>query len=389
MSFTNINNYDFYTNKICKGRLRKIYKDDILEINKNIVTIRIFLCQTHYNQLILSELLRIKKTKTCQHSKYRVYLDEANTTDIYKSLTKISKRLIEVLELNEFAEICNICKRRTDKDPEYLQNEKYKGPITRKKNSSDDNNLQNDLIEIKQIDICQHPKHEIYLNEARLKNKKIKENKNLIKIPERLIKILELDEFAKICSMCRKRTDKDLEYLQNEEYKAPISRKIDDNILEIGNHTYSLRNDILYTIKDLKQLESDYQEIIAQLTISNEISLSNKIRNMSNILYNNQHKLNQKPIYDPIVFKTMLETADKDLIGFFDELYIGTNPNTKSNKTNESNKKKLVSLCYFLASINNKYINGIKADIGSYLQTSGASSSYQFSLFYVFFKKIN
>ena len=96
---------------------------------------------------------------------------------------------------------------------------------------------------------------------------------------------------------------------------------------------------------------------------------------MSNILYNNQHRLNEKPIYDPIIFKTMLETADKDLIGFFDELYAGTNPNTKSNKTNEINKKKLFSLCYFLASINNKYINGIKADIGLYLQTSGASSS--------------
>src|SRR5688572_31656748 len=39
------------------------------------------------------------------------------------------------------------------------------------------------------------------------------------------------------------------------------------------------------------------------------------------------------------------------------------------------NKKKLVSLCYFLASINNKYINGIKADIGSYLETSGASAT--------------
>ena len=96
---------------------------------------------------------------------------------------------------------------------------------------------------------------------------------------------------------------------------------------------------------------------------------------MSNILYNNQHRLNQKPIYDPIAFKSMLEIADKDLIGFFDELFIGTNPNTKNNKTNENNKKKLVSLCYFLASINNKYINGIKVDIGSYLQTFGASSS--------------
>ena len=71
----------------------------------------------------------------------------------------------------------------------------------------------------------------------------------------------------------------------------------------------------------------------------------------------------------------MLETTDADLIGFFDELYEGTNPTSKSEKTNNNNKKKLVSLCYFLASINNKYINGIKADIGSYLQTSGASAT--------------
>src|SRR4051812_14957568 len=71
----------------------------------------------------------------------------------------------------------------------------------------------------------------------------------------------------------------------------------------------------------------------------------------------------------------MLEIADKDLIGFFDELYMGTNSHTKSDKTNENNRKKLVSLCYFLASINNKYINSMKADIGLYLQTSGASFS--------------
>ncbi|CAB4446378.1 unnamed protein product [Rhizophagus irregularis] len=71
----------------------------------------------------------------------------------------------------------------------------------------------------------------------------------------------------------------------------------------------------------------------------------------------------------------MLETADQNLISFFDELYAGTSPNNKSDKTNENNKKKLVSLCYFLASINNKYVNGLKADIGSYLQTAGTSAS--------------
>ena len=119
----------------------------------------------------------------------------------------------------------------------------------------------------------------------------------------------------------------------------------------------------------------EFQEILEHITIPNEVSLSEKIIKMSNILYNNQYRLNQKPIYDPTTFKIMLETADEDLIGFFDELYMGTNPHTKSDKTNENNRKKLVSLCYFLASINNKYINSMKADIGSYLQTSGASSS--------------
>ena len=96
---------------------------------------------------------------------------------------------------------------------------------------------------------------------------------------------------------------------------------------------------------------------------------------MSNILYKNQHQLKQKLIYDFTVFKMMLETTNERLIGFFDELYEGTNPANKSEKTNNSNKKKLVSLCYFLASINNKYINSIKVDIGSYLQISGAFAS--------------
>ena len=86
---------------------------------------------------------------------------------------------------------------------------------------------------------------------------------------------------------------------------------------------------------------------------------------MSSILYKNQRSLKQKPIYDPDKFKNILEIADADLIGFFDELYEGTNPANKSGKTNNNNKKKLVSLCYFLTSINNKYINGIKVDYNS------------------------
>jgi len=330
------------------------------------------LCQTHYNQLIFHESLKIEQAKTCQHPKHEIYLNEAKLTkkaNINKNLTKVPKRLIEVLELDEFTMICSMCRKKTDKDSEYSQNEKYKTPIlTKNNNLSDDDNSQNESVEIEQINSCQHPKHKVYSSETKSTNKQNK-NKSLIKVPKRLVKVLGLDEYALICNKCKKRTDDDDEYLQNEEYEAPISRKNnnDNNILKIGNHVYSFRKDILYTGEELKQLESDYQDILAQSTISNEISLSSKIIKMSNILYNNQYKLKQKPIYNPIDFKTMLETADKDLIGFFDELYAETSPNKKINKTNESNKKKLVSLCYFLVSINNKYINGLKADVGSYL----------------------
>ena len=235
----------------------------------------------------------------------------------------------------------------------------------------------NEAHNLKHNEICSHPKHDEYKSQSKNANKRPK-NLNLEKIPKRLISILNLDETAKICSLCRKKTDSDPDYNTLEEYNAPISRKKDDdnddNILKVGNHTYSLRKDVLYTGEELKQFESDYQEIMAQLTITNEISLTDKIKKMSSILYKNQRILGQKPIYDPDKFRNMLE-EDGDLVGFFDELYQGTNPSAKSDKTNNNNKKKLVSLCYFLASINNKYINGIKVDIGSYLETSGASSS--------------
>jgi len=236
----------------------------------------------------------------------------------------------------------------------------------------------NEIRNINNNKSCEHPKHDEYYNSQSTNANKQSKKLNLEKVPKRLTSILQLDENAKICSLCRKRTDKDPDYTTQEEYNAPISKKQnddDDNILKIGNHTYSFRKDVLYNGEELKRFESDYQEIIAQLTVSNEVSLSNKIKKMSSILYKNQRSFKQKPIYDPNEFKNILEIADADLIGFFDELYEGTNPANKSEKTNNNNKKKLVSLCYFLASINNKYINGIKVEIGSYLQTSGASAT--------------
>jgi hypothetical protein len=84
---------------------------------------------------------------------------------------------------------------------------------------------------------------------------------------------------------------------------------------------------------------------------------------------------NERPVLDPEEFKRMLEEAEPSLKGFFDQLVAGTNPQTKSHITNDKNKKRLVSFCYFLAGLNNKFINGVKAEIGFLLDASGASSS--------------
>ena len=159
--------------------------------------------------------------------------------------------------------------------------------------------------------VCSHPKHDIYVSQSKNASTKPKKS-NLEKIPKRLITTLNLDENAKICSLCRKKTDSDPDYIALEEYIAPISQKKDNsdsNTLKLGNHTYSFRKDILYTGEELKQFESDYQEMMAQLTITDEISLSDKIKKMSSILYKNQRILKQKAIYDPDKFKTMLENC--------------------------------------------------------------------------------
>jgi len=96
---------------------------------------------------------------------------------------------------------------------------------------------------------------------------------------------------------------------------------------------------------------------------------------MAGVLYTRQRVYNERPILDPEDFKKMLEEAEPSLKGFFSQLVAGTNPQAKSQMTNEKNKKRLVSFCYFLAGLNNKFINGVKAEVGFLLDASGTSSS--------------
>jgi len=114
---------------------------------------------------------------------------------------------------------------------------------------------------------------------------------------------------------------------------------------------------------------------ISYYFISEMIPLSRKIKLMAGILYIRQRINKESPILEPDEFKAMLENTEPLLKGFFDSLYAGTNPASKGHMTNEKNKKRLVLFCYFLAGLNNKFINGIKAEIGYMLDGTGASAS--------------
>src|SRR6266542_7003523 len=155
-----------------------------------------YLYKIQYNRFILNKIRNINYNKSCEHPKHNEYKNQSkNTKKKSKKLTieKVSKRLIEVLGLNESSEICDMCKYKTNKDSEYLQDKNYKTPILIKINNLDDNNnlqnesieaiqnesteviqdesieviqdesiefIQNESIETKQIITCQHPKHD-------------------------------------------------------------------------------------------------------------------------------------------------------------------------------------------------------------------------------------
>uniref|UniRef100_U9SN59 Uncharacterized protein n=1 Tax=Rhizophagus irregularis (strain DAOM 181602 / DAOM 197198 / MUCL 43194) TaxID=747089 RepID=U9SN59_RHIID len=106
---------------------------------------------------------------------------------------------------------------------------------------------------------CSHLKHDIYKTQS--KNANIKSKKlNLKKVLKRLIEVLELDEFAEICSICKKKLIKipSIYKLKNIKHQFQRKKQIDNNILQVGNYSYILRNDVFYSEEELKQLKLDF-----------------------------------------------------------------------------------------------------------------------------------
>lgn len=72
-------------------------------------------------------------------------------------------------------------------------------------------------------------------------------------------------------------------------------------------------------------------------------------------------------------FSDMIEKQDSRLEGFFDEMVDAIIPTERKEKNKEDAKKSIVTFCYLLAGLRNKFTNSIKLDIGLYLVGAGTS----------------
>jgi hypothetical protein len=72
-------------------------------------------------------------------------------------------------------------------------------------------------------------------------------------------------------------------------------------------------------------------------------------------------------------FSDMIQKQDSRLEGFFDEMVDAIIPTERKEKNKEDAKKSIVTFCYLLAGLRNKFTNSIKLDIGLYLVGAGTS----------------
>ena len=135
MSNDNIQTCAFDSSNECSGRICKV-GDKVLipETNIELISYGMFLCKFHYNKFITNENYRLKKIlQICSHPKheeYRSQLTNTNKKSKKLSLEKVPKRLIPVLQLDENAKICCLCRKKTDNDPDYIALEEYIAPIS-------------------------------------------------------------------------------------------------------------------------------------------------------------------------------------------------------------------------------------------------------------------
>ena len=167
--------------------------------------------------------------------------------------------------------------------------------------------------------VCSHPKHEIYESTARPGKKETK----VRKVPERLVKYFELPHTALMCRHCLYKSD-------NDPWICGFPQLSASNWEAIEGKSYVLRSDIIYSESQFQELESAYHDVCAEL---DETRLG-----MSTALYLSPD------INSPLKWSILLELIPL------------------------SKKIKLMA-----GVLNNKFINGVKTEIGYLLDSAGVS----------------
>ncbi|CAG8664734.1 2626_t:CDS:2, partial [Funneliformis caledonium] len=72
-------------------------------------------------------------------------------------------------------------------------------------------------------------------------------------------------------------------------------------------------------------------------------------------------------------FKQMIEAADLHLQGLFNKLVKALIPNNRSAYNKVEARKTIVSLCYIMAVMRNKFVNDFKLEVGLFLSASGST----------------
>ncbi|RHZ85463.1 hypothetical protein Glove_65g108 [Diversispora epigaea] len=108
---------------------------------------------------------------------------------------------------------------------------------------------------------------------------------------------------------------------------------------------------------------------------------SQKISESKNYTFVEQVTMLTKVLYeqrgnielDPIHFQQMIVKAEPRLQGFFSKLTKALIPNRRSEHNKIEAQKTIVTLCYIMAGLRNKFVNDLKMEIGLYLSASGAT----------------
>ncbi|CAG8553525.1 17711_t:CDS:2, partial [Rhizophagus irregularis] len=99
---------------------------------------------------------------------------------------------------------------------------------------------------------------------------------------------------------------------------------------------------------------------------SKSYSFAEQVTMLTKVLYEQRGNLELNPTY----FKQMIEKADPHLQGLFDKLVKALVPDNRSAYNKVKARKTIMSLCYIMAGMRNKFVNDFKLEVGLHLSAS-------------------